>query len=86
MLAFHRPIIQYYTHHYVLKISSGTEVMTDMASYKQTRNGNYYAVNEINGQIVQGQPQGGFSSASGARRWAARNLSGVSSASEVDRF
>jgi len=57
-----------------------------MASYKQTSNGNYYAVNEVNGQIIQGQPQGGFESVSSAKAWAVRNLDAVSSRSEVTKF
>jgi hypothetical protein len=57
-----------------------------MASVKQTRNGNWYAVNEVNGNIIEGQPQGGFGTRSGAKQWAARNLQGVRSASQVDTF
>lgn len=57
-----------------------------MASYKRTRNGNYYAVNEVTGDVIQGQPQGGFASASGAKGWAVRNLEAVRSKREVDKF
>jgi hypothetical protein len=57
-----------------------------MASVKQTRNGNWYAVNEVTGDVINGQPQGGFSSRSGAKQWAVRNLQAVKSVSEVDTF
>jgi hypothetical protein len=57
-----------------------------MAAVKQTANGNWYAVHGVNGNIIQGQPQGGFASASGAKGWAVRNISGISSKSQVDRF
>jgi len=57
-----------------------------MASVKQTRNGNWYAVNEVNGLIIEGQPKGGFDSRRGAKRWAVRNITGVRSETEVDTF
>lgn len=57
-----------------------------MASVKQTSSGNWYAVNEVNGKIIDGQPQGGFSSRRGAKRWAKNNIPAVRSTSEVDTF
>jgi len=57
-----------------------------MASVKQTDNGNWYAVNEVSGEIIKGQPKGGFDSRRGAKEWAARNLDAVSSVKEVDTF
>lgn len=57
-----------------------------MASYKKTDNGNYYAVNEVTGKVINGQPQGGFASASGAKSWAAKNLDAVSTPGDVKKF
>lgn len=57
-----------------------------MASVKQTEAGNWYAVNEVNGEIIQGQPRGGFDTRRGAKRWAVNNLTAVRSVSEVSTF
>jgi len=57
-----------------------------MASVRQTDAGNWYAVNEVNGEIINGQPRGGFDTRRGAKRWARNNLSAVRSVSEVDTF
>jgi len=57
-----------------------------MASVRQTDNGNWYAVNEVNGEIIQGQPRGGFDTRRGAKRWAARNLDAVRSPNSVGTF
>jgi len=57
-----------------------------MASWKQTANGNYYTVHGVTGKIIQGQPQGGFSSADGAKRWAKNNIDGITSKSQVTKF
>ena len=57
-----------------------------MASVKQTDNGNRYAVNEVSGEIIKGQPKGGFDTRRGAKKWAARNLDAVSSPKEVDTY
>lgn len=57
-----------------------------MASVKRMSNGNWKAVNEVNGKVIQGQPRSGFQTRRGAKQWAARNLSAVSSPSEVDTF
>jgi len=57
-----------------------------MASVKQTRNGNWYAVNEVTGNVINGQPQGGFDTRRGAKRWAVNNLDAVRSVSEVSTF
>jgi len=57
-----------------------------MASVRQTDAGNWYAVNEVNGEISQGQPRGGFDTRRGAKRWARDNLSAVRSVSEVNTF
>jgi hypothetical protein len=65
---------------------TATEVRYIMASVKQTREGNWYAVNEVTGDIIQGQPQGGFATAGGAKGWAVRNLKAVRSRSEVGTF
>lgn len=57
-----------------------------MASVKQTEAGNWYAVNEVNGEIIQGQPRGGFDTRRGAKRWAVNNIPAVRSVSEVSTF
>jgi len=55
-----------------------------MASVRQTDAGNWYAVNEVNGEIITGQPRGGFNSRRAAKRWARNNLDAVRSVNEVD--
>jgi len=56
-----------------------------MASVKKTSVG-WKAVNEVTGNVIQGQPREGFETRRAAKEWAARNLSAVSTASEVDTF
>lgn len=57
-----------------------------MAAVKQTRSGNWFAVNEVNGNIINGQPRDGFNSRRGAKEWAKRNLDAITSVSQVETF
>jgi len=57
-----------------------------MASWKRTRNGNIYVVHSVNGNIIQGQPQGGHPSVDAAKRWAKNNISGITRKSQVTKF
>lgn len=57
-----------------------------MAAVKQTDAGNWYAVHEVTGKILKGQPRGGFETRRAAKRWAVRNIAAVSSVSEVSTF
>jgi len=57
-----------------------------MAAVKQTESGNWFAVNEVNGDIINGQPRGGFSTRRAAKRWAKNNITAVSPVSEVSTF
>jgi hypothetical protein len=36
--------------------------------------------------IINGQPQGGFNSARGAKKWAKENIDGITRMNQVDQF